>query len=648
MANFGSVIGTAAATAALWAFVKAASALDDKMADVQRSTGLTGAALGKMRAKIVAVSVASGKSALGLADIVYQGGKLGIANDQMDAFLSTVMKTANAFDMLEGAAAEDIGKIRDNLTLSMKATEDFMSQINFLADNVSANGAHIIEIVKRTSGTMKTLNVPTDVIAGWAAFGDQITVSPELAASGINMMMSRMMKMPGMMQKMLDDPKKAALKMLKDLSKLEDVERATKIFKVFGQEAGKFVISAVSKIDLLDKAFELSSSHEALESMNKEWEVYMKRSSTAGKRVVEIFKAVSRSIGTGFIKLFDKYSDKILKLSKSILVFVKNNPKLVQFGVILSIVTIAITAAVVAIGVITSMAAAALPVFAGIAGAFGAISLPVLAVIAVVAWLGFVFARIYSKSTAFRQSILNLASAFKPLLKAGKTIVMFLFKSFGVEFDNSSKSLEAWGEIFAAVINGLAAIIKGFFNLIIGLAKATAALSMGEGIGAAWDVLKGELGYDVTHKVVDKTKKLMPAMPLMPGPDLKTSDAMSKSFANYSKVANSPAVKPLATNSNMPQMVDKSVSNITNVINNNEQNFLGVLNNAKTVYEKDVPIDTKNLGKDVAVEKVTQSMARTNNDVRVSGEIGVRGRDGAVVEDANINLNTGSNVAFAY
>jgi len=65
------------------------------------------------------------------------------------------------------------------------------------------------------------------------------------------------------------------------------------------------------------------------------------------------------------------------------------------------------------------------------------------------------------------------------------------------QLDTAGAQWEGGGDIFSVVIDGIAGMIKGLFNLIEGLAKATAALVEGEGIGAAWNALKGTLGYDV-------------------------------------------------------------------------------------------------------------------------------------------------------
>ncbi len=73
-----------------------------------------------------------------------------------------------------------------------------MDAINFLADNTATSGKRAVEVVARTVGTMKAIKMPPELVAGWAAFADQVEVTPELAASGLNMMIRRMTKIPSL------------------------------------------------------------------------------------------------------------------------------------------------------------------------------------------------------------------------------------------------------------------------------------------------------------------------------------------------------------------------------------------------------------------------------------------------------------------
>jgi len=511
MANFRTAIGGAAITAGMFQFAKTASTIEDAMADVERVTGLTGVALERMQERLQRMGRETGRSAEGLAAIAFEGGKLGITNDKLVDFVLMVTKTAAAFDMVDSEAGRAIGSIRAKLGLSVQDVNTLMQRVNFLADNTSAAGNQMIEIIERTSGTFKTLNIPPEVTAGWAAFANQVEVTPELAASGLNMMMARMMKIPGMLDKMLKDPQNAVIDFLKRFEKMPEAQRGAAILKVFGQEAGRFVLKAVSNTKLLDDAMAKGRAAEALGSMDREFTNILKRSSTAGKRIKETFIDISRTIGAVFLRVFDKYSARIQKATEFVLRFVKTHPGLVKIAGVAAIILAGLTAIVVPLGILFSIIAGGLPILTALMTAVSAISAPVVIAVAgiaaFVAWIGWA----YAKSAAFRQSLVNLADAFSPIVNGAKMIVLWIGKKLIRDLDASHAAMQSWGDFFAVIINGVAALIKGLLAPIESIKESMTmianidiggkfeALKEKVDFGGAWESVKSGLGFGLAR-----------------------------------------------------------------------------------------------------------------------------------------------------
>lgn len=469
MANFRSVIGGAALTVGMFKFASAASSMSDAMADVARVTGLTGPELARMQESLQRLGRRTGRNAEGLAAMAYEGGKLGIANDQLVAFVEGVMKTAVAFDMADSEAGRAIGSIRAKLGLSVASVDELMQRVNFLADNTSASGAQMVNIIERTSGTFKTLNIPPEVTAGWAAFANQVEVTPELAASGLNMMMRQMMKMPGMLDKMLKDPKNSVTDFLKRFKDMPEAKRGAVILKTFGDEAGRFVMKAVANTKLLDDAMAKAASSKALGSMDREFSNIMKRSSTAAGRIKQTLLDVARAVGKVFLKAFDKYSDSLQKAAQWVLLFVKAHPGLIKLIGAAGLLLTGLAAVVVPLGILLGMAGAALPILTGLSGAIAAISWPVVAVVAGVALLTAGFMAVWYQSTAFRQSLLNLYDAFSPLIDLAKQAAVWIGTKLAEAFGNSGMEIKSWGDAAAVVINMVAALIRTLIDTVIEL-----------------------------------------------------------------------------------------------------------------------------------------------------------------------------------
>lgn len=287
--------------------------IEDSLADVSRVSNIAGADLVKFRKDLELMSERLGKPAEGLARIAFEGGRLGIAKKNLLDFTNEVVKMAIAFDMTEEQAGASIGSIKAKLGLTMTDVSNLADRMNYLADNTAAAGDRMITIIARVSGSMKIIKAPTAAMVGLAAFADQLEVTPQLAASGINMMMSRMMKMPGMMDKLLNDPIKAIRGTLQELANMPEAQRAAVIFKRFGEESGRFVLKATGSLALFDDAIAKSLSSGAIGSMDREMANRARRSSTAFKKE---FQGMRNEIA--------RFGDTIKPMAISLFQFVRN------------------------------------------------------------------------------------------------------------------------------------------------------------------------------------------------------------------------------------------------------------------------------------------------------------------------------------
>lgn len=310
----GGAVTAGALTMGMWSAAKAASAMADSMQDVKRVTTVSDVELDGLKRRFIDLSKVTGVAATDLAKIAFEGGKIGVTKDKMEEYVNMVMKTGGAFDVAQSEAGRAIGQIKTKLSLGMGDTETLLQRVNFLADNTAATGAHMLEIIERTSGSLKTLRMPTEVIAGWSAFANQIEVTPELAASGINMMTKRMMKMPGMMEKMLKDPQNAIQDFLGQIAAIPELERSKVVFKLFGDEAGKFVLKATTNMGLLKDSMDKAMSKEALGSLDREWANILGRASQKALMLRAAATGAAIALGDKLLAVFVKIQPMLMRL----------------------------------------------------------------------------------------------------------------------------------------------------------------------------------------------------------------------------------------------------------------------------------------------------------------------------------------------
>ena len=99
----------------------------------------------------------------------------------------------------------------------------------------------------------------------------------------------------------------------------------------------------------------------------------------------------------------------------------------------------------------------------------------------------------YINSSKFRESLVHLGEAIKPLWDALKGLVFLIAVGLSKAFGGAGEEFKDFGDIAAFVINGIAYAVKGLTVMLFRLGEALGALSAGH-IGDAWKILKGEIG----------------------------------------------------------------------------------------------------------------------------------------------------------
>lgn len=370
MSNMQAIAGAAAVGLAAIFPVKKAIDFEFAMADVLKVLDdITPKQLQALEKQIFSTSIAMGRLPKDIAAVVAAGGRLGIPLEKLGEFTKLASRVAVAFDITEEVAGDSLASITDKLDLSMKATGGLMDAINHLADNTSAKAGGMIEIIGRISGTMKTVEMPPELIAGWAALADRVEVTPRLAASGMKMMMRAMKGMPGMMEKLLKAPSKTMSDYLRVLAKI-DKRRLPKILeKKFGAEAAGFVEKLVGKIHLLDQTLGLVADKTRLQgSMQRELNKKLSTAKVKIDRMKSAFTVFAIVAGTSVLPIIKAFTPILIKIGNALSKFSEAHPQLFKIAIIFGVVTAAVSALLVVLGVV--------------AAAFGAISLPIVGIVA--------------------------------------------------------------------------------------------------------------------------------------------------------------------------------------------------------------------------------------------------------------------------
>ena len=415
MAKIGAGLLSATIAPALGfkASVKQSVKMEDAMSDIARVTSASGDQLISFENTLERMSEKLGKSKVGLAQMAFEGGKLGTKLKDMEPFLLMVSKTAIAFDLQDEEAGRAIGSIRAKMGLMNKDTRTLLDSVNFLADNTSASGARMINVIERLSGTMALLKVPPKATAALAGFSDQLEISSELAASGMNMFIQRMKRFPGMTTKLMNDPLETIRETLTGIAKMGPEVQSKFIRVAFGDEAGRFVQKMVANIELFDKTVTAALSPKAAGSMQRELENILKRSSKAFEIFSETSTNTLDSIGDAIKPLITTVAKFITPIINGIGEIAKKNPDIVQFAFVIT----AVTATIGALSL----------VFSVLALAVGFITAPVLLAAAAIGLLAAVGVMIVNRWDDMKGGAMALVNSFSDMISGFgeiKTIII--------------------------------------------------------------------------------------------------------------------------------------------------------------------------------------------------------------------------------
>ncbi len=263
-----------------------------------------------------------GRTKTEVANLAFEAGKLGIAQEDIARFVELSAKASTALD---GLPIEESGQIIGNLANRFKLTTDevegMLGAINLLADGTTVNGGQILKVVGRMAGQFAALEIPPEVSSGLAAFARQFAETDELAASGMKMFLRQLDQV-----KLSQAPIETITDTLTGLADLEIGERIATIEEMFGLEASTFVQGLVANVDSLGSTMDIvadkTKNAASLQSeFNRKMGTSDQKITNAKNRLVD----VSSTIGQAFLPALGVLSDKFIELAPRIEAFFTNN-----------------------------------------------------------------------------------------------------------------------------------------------------------------------------------------------------------------------------------------------------------------------------------------------------------------------------------
>jgi TP901 family phage tail tape measure protein len=294
-----------------------------------------------------------------LAKLAFSAGKLGIALPDVAEFSQIAAQAAVAFD---GLAIEDagqvIGELRTRFNLTNQGVRELLDSVNTLADNTTADGGQILEVLTRLSGSFKTFKVPPEIAAGLATVARQIGITDELAASGMGQFFQKMIK-SGKQMDLVKDPMGAITKELIEAKRLMDAGQAAVLQDPktgFGQQAFEFVSALAGNLQVLEST--MANVTDKTKFMGSAQAEYNRKTETTAFKLAKVQSQLDNlmiAIGDHLLPAIQALVTNLGPVLAKMMKFVEQHPMVIKISVAVLAIVAAVAAATAAVGLFMSV-----------------------------------------------------------------------------------------------------------------------------------------------------------------------------------------------------------------------------------------------------------------------------------------------------
>ena len=466
-------------------------------------------------------------------ELATSGAQFGVEFSALPGFTNDVARAAAALDLETDKAGKSFAVMSNIFGFGLDSIPVVAGNFNILSNEMAATSSDILNVTTRTAGLASQVGLSVEQTAALGASMLALGKTPEIAATGINALLSKMstasiqserfgdgLKLVGLTAQEMEtairtDAQGAILDLLGTIRQLDPEKQSKALGLLFGAEYSDDIASLVGGLDQLENAFGLVGNEAAaLESIQREFDI---QSGTTANQLVLLKNNLTElgiRVGNAIIPALVTILELVRPIILAIADFAAANPTLTAIAVGVLAIAAAIPPLIILIGTtisawgtLTAAWAAAPAIIAAVKVGLGGIGatlsvglFPVLA-LAVVKIAGIIAALKlwYEVMTAYAANwddvVLGIGYTFEQI---GSTIVstiigivewlgnatisFFNLEGAAADFVNGTvQNFNALVTLISQFIGGLTHTIYVFFK------------TLPEGLGAALDAAKAEL-----------------------------------------------------------------------------------------------------------------------------------------------------------
>ncbi|AEC17647.1 Phage-related minor tail protein [Gallibacterium anatis UMN179] len=458
----GISLGSAASTlSALSSTVLAASkpaiAFESAMADVKKVVDFkTPEGFKNLSKDILELTRTLPMTSEELAAITASGGQLGVAEEDLKEFTTTIAKMSVAFDMSAEDSGDAMAKLANVYKIPIKEIGKLGDAINELSNSSPAKASDIVSTLGRIGGVAKQFGLTENAAAALANSFISLGKAPEVAGTAINGMLTKLMTADkggkkfqaalasvGVSAKQLKadiakNGEQALVGFLKKIQHMPKEKQMGILVDLFGLEYADDVAVLAGNVNVLEASLKtLQQTDEKgkpkyLGSMEREFAARAATTENSLKLLKNSFTEIAINIGSQFLPIINKVINKIRPLIYSITDWIAQHQELVAVIVQGSV---GIGAGVAAILALNGAFSGVLAVFTAGKGIIAGVNSGVMLLTKLVRFnlplllqLGSIFGgKLLVGIKAATQAVLFLGSS---LLRLGGLVLSFVGRSF--------------------------------------------------------------------------------------------------------------------------------------------------------------------------------------------------------------------------
>lgn len=174
-----------AITASIGILIKSASDFESAFVGVQKTVSATPAEFAELESEIRGLSKELPRSAVEIAEVAEEAGRLGIKQEDISQFTKTMIMMGDASDLSASQASQSMARLMNIMGTSQDDVEKLGSSITHMGNNAATSESEILEMSRRLAGSARQIDLTESELVGLSASMSELGIRAEAGGTAM-------------------------------------------------------------------------------------------------------------------------------------------------------------------------------------------------------------------------------------------------------------------------------------------------------------------------------------------------------------------------------------------------------------------------------------------------------------------------------